>query len=472
MPLQHTIKPERKLLKYLLCAIFLLFTGSFALTQNLPNLFQKVDTQKMNCWVDSIFDSMTLDERIGQLIMVNASPGASSRESVLKTIKDYKIGGILFATGTLSDQAESANIYQKASRIPLWISFDGEWGLSMRLKDAPRFPKNMMLGAIANNDLIRLYGEEMGRECRELGVHINFAPVLDVNDNPANPVIGTRSFGEKQKVVSEKGIAYAKGLESQNVISVGKHFPGHGNTSDDSHKSLPIIKHSRNHLDEVELYPFTEFIREGFAGVMTGHLSVPALDNSPELASSLSPKIVKSLLKDELGFKGLCFTDALEMKGATSKLGNSCVLALLAGNDVLLSPERISTDFAAIKKSVETGVVSISIIEDACKKALQYKYVTGLNQYEPVEMKGLQQRIQTDYTEWLIQKLNNESVTLLKNENNSIPVQKLEKNRIAILSVGINDEPDFRKRMALYDDFSFFRLAANATPSEIESVFK
>ena len=452
--------------------LFLLLTSSFAFSQRPPNLYQKVDQRKMNQWVDSVFDSMTLDERIGQLIILKADPGVSYRDYMLKCIKEYKIGGVLFSSGTLSDQAESTNIYQRASRIPLWITFDGEWGLSMRLENTPRFPKNMMLGAIVDNDLVRLYGEEMGRECQELGIHINFAPVLDVNDNPNNPVIRARSFGEKPQAVSEKGIAYAKGLESQRIISVGKHFPGHGNTSEDSHKTLPVIKHFKIHLEEIELYPFARFVQEGFAGIMIGHLFVPALDDSPELAASLSPKIVTGLLKDEWGFTGLCFTDALEMKGADSKTGNACVKALLAGNDVLLCPGRIASDFAIIKKSVESGAIKLAVIEKACRKILQYKYITGLNRYRPIEMRGLQERINSDYADWLIQKLNNEAVTLLKNKDAGIPVQGLDKNKIAVLSIGVEENPVFWQRMALYDKFDFFRLAANADPSEIERIFR
>jgi len=450
---------------------FFLLSGFLSFSQKLPNLFREVDQQKMTQWVDSIFDSMTLDERIGQLIVLKTDPGASYQESTIKRIKDYKAGGILFSGGDLTDQAASMNAFQKASRIPLWITFDGEWGLSMRLNNTPRFPKNIMLGAISDNDLIRRYGEEVGRECRELGIHINFAPVLDINDNPDNPVIGTRSFGERQQAVSEKGIAYAKGLESQRIISVGKHFPGHGNTSEDSHKTLPVINHSKAHLEEVELYPFAHYVQEGFAGIMTGHLSVPALDRSSDMPASLSPEIVTGLLKNKWGFNGLSFTDALEMKGATSNKGNSSVLALLAGNDVLVCPERIAVDFAAIKEAVKSGVVKLSVIEEACKKILQYKYITGLNDYKPVEMKGLQRRISTDYADWLVQKLNNEAVTLLKNSASLIPVQGLDKNRIAVVSIGVNDDPDFWKRMALYGKFDFFRLKANATANETETVF-
>ena len=452
--------------------LFLLLIGSFIYAQKLPNLFREADQQKMNQWVDSVFDSMTLDERIGQLILLKADPDSSYWGYVLKCIKEYKIGGILFSGGNLSDQAESTNAYQKASRIPLWIAFDGEWGLSMRLKNTPRFPKNMMLGAIVDNDLLRLYGDEMGRECRELGVQINFAPVLDVNDNPNNPVIGIRSFGENQQSVAEKGIAYAKGLENQKIISVGKHFPGHGNTSEDSHKTLPVINRSRSDLNKIELYPFARYVQEGLSGIMVGHLSVPALDNSTDLPASLSPKIVTGLLKNEWGFQGLSFTDALEMKGVASKTGNTCVLALLAGNDVLLAPERITSDFAVIKRSINYGIIKLSDVEESCKKILQYKYITGLNRYRPIETDGLQQRIRTEYTDWLIQKLNNEAVTLLKNNNNDIPIQGLDRNRTAILSIGVSAAPAFCQRMDLYGKFDSFRLAANAAPSEIERIFK
>lgn len=458
----------RKTLAFIL---FLVFIIHFSFAQKRPNLYEEANLQKMNQWVDSVFDSMTLDERIGQLIIIKANPAASYREEVLKTIRKQKVGGILFSKGQLHEQAESTNLYQKNARIPLWISFDGEWGLSMRLNNTPRFPRNMMLGAVANNELIRLYGEEIGRECRELGVHINFAPVLDVNNNPNNPVIGTRSFGELPQLVAEKSVAYAQGLESQKIISVGKHFPGHGDTSEDSHKTLPVIKHAKNRLDEIEIYPFTRFIQEGFAGVMTGHLSVPVLDNSPGLAASLSPKIVTGLLKKDLGFNGLSFTDALEMKGAASKKDNACVLALQAGNDVLLCPERVASDFDAIKKAVESGTLSVSIIEENCKKILQYKYIAGLNNYKPVETKELQRRIHTEQADWLIQKLNNEAITLLKNNHELIPIKQLDKKKIAVLSLGATDEPAFGEHIALYGRFDFYRLTANAVQSNTEAVF-
>jgi beta-glucosidase-like glycosyl hydrolase/CubicO group peptidase (beta-lactamase class C family) len=415
----------------------------------------------MNHWVDSIFDTMSMDEKIGQLFMIIADPRPTYHNRILNNIRDQKVGGILFSSGTLNDETESINLYQKNSRIPLLISFDGEWGLSMRLVGTPRFPKNMMLGAIRDNEWLRLYGEEMGRECKELGVHINFAPVLDVNVNPDNPVIGNRSFGESPRLVAEKGLAYARGLEKMKVMAVGKHFPGHGDTSKDSHTTLPEINHNRLRLDSVELYPFVEYIRAGFAGIMTGHLAVPELNNHSLAPTSLSFGIVTGLLSDELGFEGLKFTDALIMGGASAGKYGVCVESLLAGNDILLSPEKPAAEFAAVKKAVASGIIPVKLIEEKCLKILSYKYIAGLNRYKPIATKGLSGRVNTSSADWLAQKLNEEAITLLKNEKEALPLKQLGKRKIAVVSLGEGASTAFQQTMALYDSFDFFQLAAN-----------
>ncbi|GHT55833.1 beta-N-acetylglucosaminidase [Bacteroidia bacterium] len=445
---------------YFPALISLLIFSPLLYAQKQPNLYLLADSLKMVQWADSVFDKMTLDEKIGQLFMVVADPSPSNNAKIQRYIREQKIGGILFSKGNLEDQAQSTRFYQQSARIPLFISFDGEWGLSMRLDNTPRFPRNMMLGAITDNHLIQLYGAEVGRECRELGVHINFAPVLDVNNNPDNPVIGNRSFGENQKWVAEKGIAYAKGLESQKVMAVGKHFPGHGDTSSDSHKTLPVVNRSANHIEEVELYPFVQFIQEGFSGMMTGHLSVPALDKTSGMPTSLSPKIVDRLLKRDLKFQGLTFTDALAMKGAAIKK-SICVQALVAGNDILLSPVQVASEFAEVKRAVELGVVNLSTIEERCLKVLRYKYALELNNLNPVEIEGLSGRINSDYSKWLVQKLNNEAVTLLKNKSEEIPVKDLEKKKIAILSIGADSNSAFQNRLAQYGKFDFFSMTAS-----------
>jgi Beta-glucosidase-related glycosidases len=452
-------------------ALLLLITPLISI-QSQPSLLKKVDPYKMDQWVDSIFKTMDMDEKIGQLFMITVAPDASYHNRTLKNIEEQKIGGILFSGGKLKDQAESTNIYQKASRIPLFVSFDGEWGLAMRLKeDTPLFPHNMMLGAVQDNELIRLYGEEIGRECQELGVHINFAPVLDINSNPANPVIGNRSFGEERDLVSQKGIAYATGLEDKNIIAVGKHFPGHGDTAEDSHNTLPKINHDRNRLEEIELYPFVRFIETGFSGMMIGHLSIPALDNKSKLPTSLSPFIANDLLQKGLGFEGLIFTDALAMKGAVAGKHSICVQALLAGNDILLNPTKPASEFESVKKALNSGVLTTSLIEEKCKKILRYKYITGLHQYKPIKETGLKERINTNYADWLIRKLNNEAITLLKNESNRLPLNEFSNKKIAILTIGDAVQTPFREHLSVYGDFDYFHLTASEFQSSPGNVF-
>lgn len=443
-------------------------------SQTLPELYRQVDQAKMNHWVDSVFDTLTLDERIGQLFMPVVNPTDDNRniQTLMRYVNEMKVGGILWQKGNAVKQAEVTNRAQKAAKVPLLISLDGEWGLSMRLDGTTRFPKNMMLGAIEDNSLIEAYGEEVGRQCNEMGIHINFAPDVDVNSNMSNPVIGIRSFGENPDAVAEKGIAYARGLEKMGVLAVAKHFPGHGDTAEDSHHTLPAVRHDRARLDSVELLPFKRFIYEGFAGVMTGHLYVPALDRTPGLASSLSRPIVTGLLKEELGFQGLCFTDALAMKGATSNASdNPSVKALLAGNDVLLAPASLSNDFAAVKAAVNKGTLALKDIEAKCIKILQYKYITGLHQYKPIEIKGLSERLNTPHAEWLVSKLNAEAITLIKNEGDYLPVRGVGEKKIAVLSLGDSAENDFRKMLNRYDTVASFSLGRNATEAQIKQVY-
>lgn len=299
------------------------------------------DDMQCRLWVDSVLDRLSLKERVGQLFIYTIAPhqDKSNRELLRKVIEDYKVGGLLFSGGLMQNQVVLTNEAQRMADIPLLITFDGEWGLSMRLRDTPAFPKNMVLGCIQNDSLLYEYGCEMARQCKELGVQVNFAPVADVNINPKNPVINTRSFGEDPVNVANKVIAYARGLEDGGVLSVAKHFPGHGDTDVDSHKALPVLTFTRERLDSVELYPFKKVIEEGLGGIMVGHLEVPAFEKEPGLPSSLSRKVVYDLLMRELKFRGLVFTDALAMKGVSNN-GSLCLKALKAGHDLLLVPRR------------------------------------------------------------------------------------------------------------------------------------
>lgn len=459
----------KKLLVLLFCCVCV-FPGK---GQTVPELFRKVNKEEMNHWVDSVFDSLSFDERVGQLFMPVANPASDNRnmQLLLRYVNEGKIGGILFHRGNAVTQAEVTNRIQKASKVPMLVSLDGEWGLSMRLDGTIRFPKNMMLGAIEDISLIEAYGEEVGRQCNEMGIHINFAPDVDVNSNMSNPVIGLRSFGEDPDAVAEKGIAYARGIESRGVISVAKHFPGHGDTAEDSHHTLPAVRHNRARLDSIELLPFKRYIYEGFAGVMTGHLYVPVLDKTPGLASSFSRPVVTGLLKGELGFQGLCFTDALAMKGAASAKDNPSVKALLAGNDILLAPSSLFTDIAAVKAAVSGGVLNKEEVEAKCLKVLQYKYIAGLHNYRPVELKGLSERLNTPHASWLVSKLNAEAITLMKNQEECVPLKGMGERKIAALSLGESAGNRFQKMLNRYDSVACFSLGVNATETQIQQVY-
>lgn len=442
--------------------------------ETVPNLYRSVDKQQMNHWVDSVFDAMSYDERIGQLFMVIARPESDTRnlQRLMRYVNDIKIGGVLFHKGNPVTQVVVTNRMQKASRVPLLVSLDGEWGLSMRLSGTTRFPKNMMLGAIEDNELIATYGAEVGRQCREMGIHINFAPALDVNSNTENPVIGLRSFGENPEAVAEKGIAYARGLEGTGILSVSKHFPGHGDTAEDSHETLPAVRHDRQRLDSVELLPFKHYINEGFAGVMTGHLYVPTLDRTAHKPASLSRPIVSGLLKDELGFTGLCFTDALAMKGATPrKKDNPSVMALLAGNDILLAPAAPINDFTAVKEAIDEGILDIEEIEAKCLKILQYKYIAGLNNYRATETKGLSERLNSPHAAWLAARLNAEAITVLKNEADVLPLRNPGHKKIAALSIGDAVGGEFQTMLNRYDTVACFSITRNSTAAQVQQVY-
>ena len=446
-----------------------------AMAQTLPNMYRAAEAEKMNHWADSVFDSMSSDERIGQLFMVMAQPKTDSRnmQQLMRYVEEMKIGGILFQKGNPVTQAEVTNRLRKASRVPLFVALDGEWGLSMRLNGTTRFPKNMMLGAISGDTLIKEYGREVARQCKEMGIQINFAPDLDVNSNTDNPVIGLRSFGEDPRAAADKGVAYARGLEEAGIISVAKHFPGHGDTSEDSHHTLPVVRHERARLDSVELYPFLRYIREGFAGIMVGHLHVPALDETKGIASSLSHAITTRLLKEEMGFGGLCFTDALAMKGAsTGRADNPSVKALLAGNDILLAPSEPLNDFAAVKEAINKGILKMEDIEAKCLKILRYKYITGLNNSRPIETKGLSERLNSPHAAWLAARLNAEAITLLKNENGVVPLRGLEKKKIAVLSIGASTDNEFQEMAGRYDSVVYFSISRQQSAAQTEEVYR
>lgn len=462
-------------MKSIISAIVFCFVSYYAVAQVEPALFARADKAKMNAWVDSVFKSMSEDERVGQLFMVIVDPlsDAENMQKVRGYIQTSKIGGVLFQKGNPATQADVTNRIQQLSRVPLFIALDGEWGLSMRLSGTTRFPKNMMLGAIEDISLIEAYGKEVARQCKEMGIHINFAPTIDVNSNVNNPVIGLRSFGENPNAVAEKGIAYARGLESLGVISFAKHFPGHGDTSEDSHHTLPSIHRSRALLDSVELFPFQKYINERFAGVMTAHLYVSALDRVESRAVSMSKPVITNLLKNELGFTGLCITDALAMKGATPKNAQSAsVEALLAGNDIALAPVSLTKEIEAVKKAIKEGVLKQDDIHEKCKRILQYKYIAGLNNYKPIDLKGLSERLNSPHAAWLAAKLNSEAITVLKNEADYMPMKGLDKKKIAALSIGDPFGNEFLTVLNRYSKVTHYKITRQTSEQEIQRIAK
>lgn len=389
-----------------------------------------------NRWVDSVMSKMTLQAKVGQLIVptLPARADNDTKRQIKELVKKHQIGGLLFADGTVQDQALLTNMAQKTAKVPLMITFDGEWGLSMRLQGMPNFPRNAALGCIQDLQLIEDYGEEVAREMRLLGVNVNFAPVADVNTNPINPVINERSFGEEAQQVANLVLAYSRGLERGGVLAVSKHFPGHGDSHKDSHFALPELDHDRARLDSVELLPFRRLIESGCGGIMVGHLKVPSLD-ATGTPSSLSQPIIDNLLRKELGFQGLLFTDALDMEGVKTE-PKRYVKALQAGNDVLLVQRATAEAIGEVMQAVNEGTLSKELIDTHCRKVLAYKYLMGLrNRPAPIATNNLTQRICSKEAEELAARLRRESVTVLANHFNLFPLPT-DKGKIAVLSFG------------------------------------
>ena len=419
-------------------------------------------------WVDSVMDKLSFKEKVGQLFIYTIAPVDTKRnlELLREVIDTYKVGGLLFSGGKMQNQVELTNRAQRQAKVPLMITFDGEWGLAMRLRGMPVFPRNMVLGCIRDNKLLYEYGREVARQCRQIGVQVNFAPVADVNINPENPVINTRSFGEDPIQVADKVIAYASGLESGGVLSVCKHFPGHGDTDVDSHKALPVLPFTRERLDSVELYPFKEAIRAGLGGMMVGHLQVPVIEPIGGLPSSLSRNVVYDLLTDELAFKGLIFTDALAMKGVAGN-GYVSLQALKAGNDMVLSPRNLKEEIPAVLEAIEKGELTREDIESKCRKVLTYKYVLGLKKKSYVQLSGLEQRINSPQTRDLVRRLNLAAITVLNNKNHILPLHTDKEQKIALLEVGDPGETNaLAKQLSRYTSLARFSLRANQTEEE------
>ncbi|WP_306350198.1 glycoside hydrolase family 3 N-terminal domain-containing protein [Flavobacterium sp. '19STA2R22 D10 B1'] len=440
-------------MKYLV--LLLLFFSQFAFVQN-KKTNPSFNRTKETVWVDSVYNQMSFEERVGQLFMVAAYSNKDSAhiKSIDRLVKDYKIGGVIFFQGGPGRQARMTNRFQAESKLPLFIGIDAEWGISMRLDSTYRYPWNMTLGAIQDMKLVEKLGKQMGQESKRMGIHFNFAPVLDINTNPKNPIIGNRSFGEDKINVTERAIALMKGIQSQGVYSTGKHFPGHGDTSTDSHHALPTVNYSKEHLDNVELYPYKKLFKEGLMSVMVAHLNVPSLESRENYPSSISYNVVTELLQKELDFKGLIFTDALNMKGASNfkKPGEIDLEAFLAGNDILLFAENVPLAIEKFTEAYFNCTITDERLEYSVKKILKYKYRAGLNNYTPIDSKNLSKDLNKPDNDALQYQLFKNAITVLKNKNEILPIKHLERQKIAYVKLGDDVNSDFLNTLKQYTE--------------------
>jgi beta-N-acetylhexosaminidase len=430
---------------------FLIF--HFAQAQQLDPLVTS-DSLAQDKWVASKMKTLSLNEKIGQLFMVQAysNKGKKHQKKIASLVKKHHVGGLIFMQGTPERQAVLNNYFQKKAKTPLLVGFDGEWGLNMRLKNTFRYPWNMTLGAVENNQLIEQFGKRLGIHCKRMGIHINFAPVVDINTNPENPIIGNRSFGENKVRVTQKAIAFVKGMQEVGVMANAKHFPGHGDTAADSHKTLPQLTFDLKRLQEVEMYPYPELFKNGLTSVMAAHLSVPALEPDPTVPTSISYKVITELLQQKMGFKGLVFTDALNMKGAANyaQPGDIDLAAFLAGNDMLLISEDIGAAVKKIKHALKKKTLTMERLNHSVEKILKAKYWAGLHSYKPIILENLQSDLNSKQDTVLRDKLVEKSITLLKNKEGVFPIRELTKTKIAYVKLGEAAHQTFLDRLNSY----------------------
>lgn len=414
---------------------------------------QQYESFNQDAWVDSLMQTLSLEQKVSQLFLARAYSNKGVKHEVYLTdlVRKQQVGGLLFFQGDVAEQQRIVRFMQQQTEVPLLIAQDAEWGPGMRLEDVTDLPYQMTLGAITNDSILYETGRMIGRLCRETGIHINFAPVVDVNNNPRNPVINYRSFGEDAERVSAHSGAWIRGLQSEGILAVAKHFPGHGDTDTDSHYDLPVVPHPWERLDTVELPPFRTAIAAGVGGIMSAHVHFPAFDTTPNLPSTLSPKVMTSLLRDSLQFSGLIITDAMDMKGVTEhfEVGEAAIRALEAGNDILeLSPD-IPKAIKAVVKAVKNGRLTEEMIDQKCRKVLAVKKWTleASQQSSPVPERELKA---------FIRKLYEESVTLVDNPSNLLPLRYPDSMRIASLVLNRESYTPFQKTLSKYTKLDHF----------------
>jgi len=426
-----------------------------------------------NRWVDSVFKKMNRKKKVAQLFFIRAhtDKGLAYEDSVAKIIKDEQVGGLVFFQGGPVRQADLLNRYQKLVSIPLLIAMDGEWGVGMRLDSTISYPYQMTLGAIQDNNLLYKMGQQVAYDFKRLGMQMNFGPDMDVNNNPDNPVINYRSFGDNKYNVAAKGIAYLKGMQEAGLLTTAKHFPGHGDTNVDSHLDLPLLPFSRQRLDSLEEYPFREAIKAGISGVMIAHMDIPALDNTKDLPSTLSRPIVTGVLKDSLGFKGLVVSDAMEMKAVTKYFpnGEADVRAFLAGNDIIELSENSALAIRKIKRAIRKNQITEEEFDAKIKKVLAAKYWAGLNHYHEIQTAHLIEDLNRPAEKELVQQLSDAAVTVIKGDGAALQLNPLSKT--AIVSIGVTQYTVFQTELGKwYINNGFFIVGKNTPEAELKAL--
>ncbi|MDF2831050.1 glycoside hydrolase family 3 protein [Chryseobacterium indoltheticum] len=408
---------------------FLLITVLFSLNlsaQYQPKEISKHDLKKAQEWVDQTYNSLSQDEKLGQLFIVALYTNKDENHinQVRNIVTNDKIGGLILMQDDAAREINLVNEFQQKSKVPLMIGMDAEWGLYQRINTAHKFPWAMTLGAIQDKDLIYQMAAKIAEDCKRMGVNWDFAPVVDVNTNPNNPIIGNRSFGSEVSNVTQSALSYANGLQDNNILAAIKHFPGHGDTNTDSHLDLPVVSHSLQRLNKIELAPFKDLMNKGIGGVMVAHLYVPSLESGKGIPASISKNIITGLLKEKLGYKGLIITDALNMGAVANKYkpGELDALAFNAGNDIMLFSQGVSEGKKLIQKAIDQGEISQSRVEESVKKILLTKYFLGLNQYTPKNPENINYDINNDSHTKLVQNLYSNALTLLKDEKKLLPL--------------------------------------------------
>lgn len=466
-----------------LTAIFFLFISYIAVAQSTRNRRSNIKTNapvkelynvQRQHWIDSVYSRLTDAERIGQLFMVAAYSGGKdyNEEKIRGLVTSHQVGGLIFMQGTPEEQARQTNEFQRMAQVPLLIGMDAEWGLGMRLTGVKDFPRAAMIGATRDTALMYRLGAAIAEQCKRLGVHINFAPVVDVNNNPDNPIINARSFGEDKKWVARLGIAYMKGLQQNGVMACAKHFPGHGNTDVDSHKDMPVLNQSLEELEEVELYPFRELMKAGVQSVMVAHLQIPAIETAEHTPTTLSRNTITGLLKGTMGFKGLVFTDALNMDGVAKyyQPGEVDLKAFQAGNDVLLFSQDVPTAIAKFQTALADSSISMNDIESRVKKILGAKYDAGLSNWKPVEINNATADL-NKHTAILRTQTALAGVTLVRDRNNIL--NKLYDKGVQIGYIGINapgSTPLYEQLQQSLGDIKVGWVPKGATETMIERI--